>query len=88
MAGSRVSPTEGVTVIDPRDVVAAKRDGRALPEGELRAFVLAYARGEVPDYVASAFLMAAFIRGLDTDETVALTRAMVDSGATLPLDGP
>jgi pyrimidine-nucleoside phosphorylase len=76
-----------VTVNDPRDVVAAKRDGRALPEGELRAFVLAYARGEVPDYLASAFLMAAFIRGMTPEETLGLTRAMVDSGITIDLAG-
>ncbi len=72
---------------DARDVVGRKRDGQPLTEDEIRSVVLGYAREEVPDYLASAFLMAAFIRGLDTDETVALTRAMVDSGATLPLDG-
>jgi pyrimidine-nucleoside phosphorylase len=74
-------------VTDPRDVVAAKRDGRKLDPDELRAFVLAYARGELHDYLAAAFLMAAFINGLDEEETLALTRAMVDSGETLPLDG-
>lgn len=72
---------------DPRDVVAAKRDGGTLPEGDLRDFILAYARGEIGDALAAAFLMAAFIRGLDTDETIAMTRAMVDSGATLSLEG-
>ena len=72
---------------DPRDVVAAKRDGRKLDPDGLRAFVLAYARGELPDYLAAAFLMAAFINGLDAEESLALTRAMVDSGETLPLDG-
>jgi pyrimidine-nucleoside phosphorylase len=72
---------------DVRDVVARKRDGHPLSEDEIRAVVLGYARGEVADHVAAAFLMAAFIRGLDNDETVALTRAMVDSGEILPLDG-
>ncbi len=72
---------------DPRDVVAAKRDGRALPPEDLEGFVLAYARGEVPDYLAAAFLMAAYIRGLDAGETLALTRAMVASGRTIPLEG-
>jgi pyrimidine-nucleoside phosphorylase len=72
---------------DPRDVVAKKRDGGKLTEGELRTVVLGYAREEVPDYLAAAFLMAAFIRGLDGDETVSLTRAMVESGRTLPLQG-
>jgi pyrimidine-nucleoside phosphorylase len=74
-------------VTDPRDVVARKRDGERLTEEEIRSVVLAYAREEVPDYLAGAFLMAAFIRGLDEDETVSLTRAMVDSGITLPLEG-
>ncbi|MDP9341508.1 MAG: thymidine phosphorylase [Actinomycetota bacterium] len=73
--------------IDPRDVVALKRDGRVVPEAELRAFVQGYGRGEIGDEVAAAFLMAAYIRGLDTEETLALTRAMVDSGRTLPLAG-
>jgi pyrimidine-nucleoside phosphorylase len=72
---------------DPRDVVAKKRDGERLTEEELRAVVLGYARAEVPDYLAAAFLMAAFIRGLHGDETVSLTRAMVESGRTLGLDG-
>lgn len=74
-----------MTTRDPRDVVAAKRDGRSLPAEDLEGFVLSYSRGEVPDYLAAAFLMAAFINGLDDEETLALTRAMVDSGETLPL---
>lgn len=73
--------------LDPRDVVARKRDGETLADDELRAIALGYARGEIEDHVAAAFLMAAFIRGLDTQETVALTRAMVESGETLPLSG-
>ena len=72
---------------DPRDVIAAKRDGRRLDAEELRWFVHAYARGDVPDYQAAAFLMAAFVNGLDEAETLALTRAMVESGDTLPLEG-
>lgn len=71
--------------MDFRDVVAAKRDGATLPEEDIRTFVLAYARAEIPDYLAAAFLMAAFIRGLDARETLALTSVMVESGATLAL---
>jgi pyrimidine-nucleoside phosphorylase/thymidine phosphorylase len=75
-----------MSLADPRDVVAAKRDGRHLAPGELGTFVQSYVRGEVPDYLVSAFLMAAFIRGLDSEETLELTRAMVGSGRTLTLD--
>jgi len=76
-----------VSLRDPRDVVAHKRDGKAVPPEDLAAFVQGYARGEIPDYVAAAFLMAVCIRGLEPEETLALTRAMVDSGRTLPLSG-
>jgi pyrimidine-nucleoside phosphorylase len=72
---------------DVREIVARKRDGAKLTDEEVRAVALGYARNEVPDEVAAAFLMAAFIRGLDAEETISLTRAMVDSGSTLPLDG-
>jgi pyrimidine-nucleoside phosphorylase len=72
---------------DVREILARKRDGGTLTEEEIRSIVLGYARGEVGDEVAAAFLMAAFIRGLVTEETIALTRAMVDSGTTLPLEG-
>ena len=71
---------------DPRLAVETKRDGRALSEGEIEAFVEGYVRGQVPEEVAAAFLMAAYIRGLDADETAALTKAMVASGKTLRLE--
>ncbi|HEV8420142.1 MAG TPA: thymidine phosphorylase [Actinomycetota bacterium] len=73
--------------LDFREVVACKRDGREVPSKDLHAFVLGYAEGEVPDYLAAAFLMAAFLNGLTPAETAELTRAMVDSGTTLPLAG-
>jgi pyrimidine-nucleoside phosphorylase len=72
---------------DPRDVVQAKRDGLELDPDALRAFILGYGRAEIPDYLAAAFLMAAFIRGLSTAETSAMTAAMVESGSTLPFAG-
>jgi pyrimidine-nucleoside phosphorylase len=73
--------------MDARDVVAAKRDRREVESEQLRAFVLGYARGEIPDYVAAAFLMAAYLNGLSDRETADLTRAMIDSGNTVPLSG-
>ena len=72
---------------DFRDVVAAKRDGRTLAAADVEAFVLAYGRGDVPDALASAFLMACVIRGLDADETLAMTHAMIASGETVSFEG-
>src|SRR5206468_6600209 len=77
----------GPGAIDPRDVVAAKRDGKELTPEQMRAIVLGYGRGEVPDYIAAAFLMAAFLRGLSAAETAEMTKAMVDSGSTIALSG-
>ena len=58
----------------------AKRDGRAHAPADVRAFVAAYQRRELPDYQASAWLMAAYLRGLDGPETDALTQALLHSG--------
>jgi pyrimidine-nucleoside phosphorylase len=69
----------------PNELIEAKRDGRALPAADLEAFLLGYLAGEVPDYQASAFLMATFFRGLDADETDVLVRTMWSSGASLDL---
>ena len=68
---------------DPRVVVARKRDGQVLAPDDIQAFVEAYTAGEVSDALAAAFLMASLIRGLDGDETLAMTRAMIDSGDTV-----
>src|SRR3954462_15525073 len=66
-------------------LIERKRDGGRLEAGEWRALTLAYAAGHVPDYQMAAFLMACFLRGLDRDETAALTEAMLDSGDRLAL---
>ena len=67
-------------VVDARALIRAKRDrGTHRPE-ELRALIDAYARGEVPDYQMSAWLMAAYLNGLDPSETDALTAALLHSG--------
>ena len=70
---------------DPRATIAAKRDGRTLEPEEVERFVAGVASGEVSDAQAAAFLMAALLRGLDDDETLAMTRAMIASGDTVTL---
>ena len=72
-----------VTLEDPRVVVAHKRDGQTVAPADIQAFVEAYTAGEVSDALAAAFLMASLLRGLDDDETLAMTRAMIDSGDTV-----
>ncbi|HJR97231.1 MAG TPA: thymidine phosphorylase [Actinomycetota bacterium] len=76
-----------MTVTDPREIVAAKRDGHALAAEEVETFVDGYTRGEIGDGPAAAFLMACLLRGMDGAETLALTRALVASGDTVRLVG-
>src|SRR5437764_1970465 len=66
-------------------LIEKKRDGGRLDPGEWRALTLAYTSGHIPDYQMAAFLMACFIRGLDREETAALTDAMLGSGDRLRL---
>jgi pyrimidine-nucleoside phosphorylase len=76
-----------MTAWDPRAVIAAKRDGRTLPPEEVERFVSGYGRGEIGDGPAAAFLMAVVLNGMDADETLAMTRAMIASGDTVRFDG-
>ena len=71
-------------------LLEAKRDGHALAPAQLQAMVRAFVTGEIPDYQMAAWLMAVFFRGLNADETRALTLAMRDSGEVLrfPADDP
>ncbi len=71
--------------VRPAELIERKRDGQELAADELREFVLAYVRDEVPDYQMAAFCMAVFFRGLSAGETHALTEAMVASGDTIDL---
>lgn len=68
-------------------LIERKRDGGRIDPGEWRALLGAYVAGHVPDYQMAAFLMAVFFRGLDREETAALTDAMLRSGGTLDLHG-
>lgn len=69
----------------PARIIEEKRDGRTLEPSALAAFLEGYFRGEVPDYQMAAFLMAAYLRGLDDGETDVLVRCMLESGTTLDL---
>ncbi len=68
-------------------LIEKKRDGGRLDGGEWRALTLAYASGHIPDYQMAAFLMACYLRGLDAEETAALTDAMLTSGERLGITG-
>lgn len=69
--------------MDTPELIRKKRDGLALTTAEIFDFVEGYTRGEIPDYQASALLMAIYFRGMDRRETADLTTAMLRSGRVL-----
>jgi pyrimidine-nucleoside phosphorylase len=71
--------------MEARALIERKRNHGTISATEWRSLMKAYAAGEVPDYQMAALAMAIYFVGLDRDEVVALTDAMLHSGATLDL---
>ncbi|MFQ6829160.1 MAG: thymidine phosphorylase [Acutalibacter sp.] len=67
------------------DIIHKKREGGELTTYEIHFFVQGYTQGEIPDYQASALLMAIFFRGMTQRETAALTLEMARSGDMVDL---
>lgn len=65
------------------DLILKTRSGLELSGPELDYIALGASSGNIPDYQLSAWLMAAFCRGLGERETAHLTRAMAWSGKRL-----
>ena len=62
------------------DAIEQKKFGGRLSDEIIQQVVDGYTSGDVPDYQMSSLLMAIFIRGMEYEETLALTRAMAGSG--------
>ena len=67
------------------DIIQKKRNGGELSNEEIAFFVNGYTNGEIPDYQASALMMAIYFRGMTDNETVCLTECMADSGDRIDL---
>lgn len=67
------------------DIISKKRDKKELSKEEIEFFIEKYTNGEIPDYQASALLMAIYLNGFTTEETANLTMAMVNSGDVVDL---
>ncbi|MBR1478025.1 MAG: pyrimidine-nucleoside phosphorylase [Lachnospiraceae bacterium] len=67
------------------DIIMNKRNGDALTKEEIDFFIEGYTKGEIPDYQASALMMAIYFKGMNEEETLNLTIAMENSGEKLDL---
>ena len=71
----------------PQETIRRKRDGAGLEPEEIQAFIAGLTSGDITEGQAAAFAMAVFFRGLEREESVALTLAMRDSGEVLDWSG-
>jgi pyrimidine-nucleoside phosphorylase len=67
------------------DLIRKKRDSGEHTREEIDFLISGYTRGEIPDYQMAAWLMAAWLRGLNRAELAALTESMLYSGTVLDL---
>ena len=77
----------------PQEIIRKKRDGETLSANEITAFARGIADESIGEGQIAAFAMAVYFKGMSTDERVALTLSMRDSGdvlewRSLDLDGP
>jgi thymidine phosphorylase len=72
---------------DAIDLIRAKRDGGRLSAADIRWLIASYTAGTIADEQMAALLMAIYFRGLDPDELMAWTDAMISSGERLDLGG-
>ena len=64
----------------PQEIIAIKRDGKALSDSEITSFIDGVCDGSWADYQITALIMAIFIRGLNRREQYSITGAMLNSG--------
>lgn len=74
-------------VFDAVSVIATKRDGKALSDGQIDWVIDRFTTGEVADYQMSALAMAIFLNGMDRREIARWTAAMIASGERMDFSG-
>ena len=67
------------------EIIEKKRHAEMLTQEEIDFFISGYTNASIPDYQASALCMAIVLQGMEREEIVALTRAMMYSGDVVDL---
>jgi pyrimidine-nucleoside phosphorylase len=68
------------------ELIRKKRDGNPLSKVEIEFLVSSYTENKIPDYQFSSFLMASYLKGMNAEETSALTNVMLNSGIVINLN--
>ncbi len=69
----------------PTDLIEKKKMGNEHTTDEIKDFIGAYVKGDIPDYQMAAWLMAVNFQGMTDRETIALVDVMLHSGETIDL---
>src|SRR3954447_21097834 len=67
----------------PQEIIAIKRDGKALSDEQIAAFIDGVCDGTWADYQISALMMAIYIQGLNRREQYSITASMLHSGTIM-----
>ena len=67
----------------PSNLIAKKRDGKALSKKEIYWLVNSFLNKEISDSQMSSFLMTIFFRGMNVREISSLVNVMIESGSKL-----
>ena len=67
------------------ELIRKKRNGKQLGKDEIEFLISNFTKGDIPDYQISALLMAILIKGMNSNETSALTNSMLNSGKIIDL---
>lgn len=74
-----------MSAVNMYEIIEKKRDGGRLSKEEIQYFIDGIIGGSIPDYQASALLMAIYLQKMDREETYELTDAMKNSGDVIDL---
>ena len=67
------------------DIIIKKKNKQELTYDEINYAINGYIKGTIKDYQISALLMAITINGMSEEETINLTKIMIDSGDIIDL---
>jgi len=72
------------------EIIQDKQNGLQNSPNEIASIVNGFTNGDIPAYQMSAWLMAVFFSGMESSETLAYTKVMIESGRKMDfsyLDG-
>jgi pyrimidine-nucleoside phosphorylase len=65
------------------DIIRKKRNGMVLQEEEINYIINEYIQNNIADYQMSSLMMAIYFKGMNDNEIVSLTNAMIESGEVI-----